>query len=109
MQSGLRHLNTLSSGGGIDAKWQNGHDTKPSTPAAITSASCRLQRRMLNLVGGSICCRIDKENSRPQLSKQRTCVLPSANVTSVLLAMHKLQNICPSSHVEHFDGIHSLS
>lgn len=55
IQSGFKHLKTLSSGGGIDAKWQKGQDTKPSNPAAITSASCRFRRRILNLVGGNIC------------------------------------------------------
>ena len=109
MHSGLRHLKILSSSGGIDAKWQKGQDTKPSTPAAITSASCRLQSRILNLVGGNTRWSIDNGNSEPHCNKQSTRVLPSPNTTSVLRIIHELQNIWPSSHVKHFDGIHSSS
>lgn len=53
MQSGLKHLKTLFSGGGIDAKWQNGQDTKPSNPAAIISASCLFRSSILKVVGES--------------------------------------------------------
>lgn len=91
------------------AKWQNGQETKPSNPAAITSSSCLLPTRILNCVGGSTFWSVERLNSSSQATKHGIFVSPWANFDSVPLTIHALQNICPSLQVEHLDGMHSLS
>jgi len=102
MHSGLRHLKILSSRGSIDTKWQNDkrHDTKSLTPAAIIAAFCRLQSKILNLVGGDTRWSTDIRNSQSHCNKQSTRVLQSPNITSTFCIIHELQIIWPFSHVE---------
>ena len=107
IHSGLRHLKILSSGAGIDANWQNGQETKSSIPAVITSISCFLRIKILNCVGDNTFWRIGSLNSPSQASKHETRVVPCAIQAWVPFMIHELQNMWPSSHVEHLDGIHS--